>query len=418
MMNANGQVFFHPFTARRTILRRESGGNFYQLLSGAFCLLSKYVEEISDCDIVHLLGEYAARHTQNVQSLNRYQIVVFYKIVSDFVLKIVSLVFDFLMNLSELHNRFAAAVTAFLASGHSALCNSEFLLSRFVIFEIVYLRPVAQGQKRRNSSIQTNGLTCFRQWFGSCFNREDHKPFSAFAFNLARLNFALNFAGKFYFERSEFGKRHFVSRQRKTTLRKGKAVVSADTSESRKARFLTFFHAIEKSLKGKVNPFQNILQNLRMNFFVFGVRLFNCRQLVLLVLIIYRNAIDLIRFFAFLQSGIIQIFAKAQSIIEFLRLSFIRFEGKAKGFYNCFRHSNQPLFDSVFRGALNPQNSLCLDFYYTPNRFHNSILNNNLGLDIGADPADAVERPTSPTKREARYGRRLGLIPVKRPFRP
>ena len=332
MMNAHGQIFFHAIAARRTILRRESCGNFNQRFTGTFRLVFQLLKEVSDCNIVHLFAEYAFGHTQNRKFPNRNQILLINEIGRNFVLKIVSLVTNLLMNLFELQNRFPSLVTAFLSTGNTPLSNSQFLLRGFVVFEIVYLCSVAQSCKRRNSNVNSDNLTCFLKRLGFGFNGENRKPFSALPFNRQSFNFADYLTRKFEFNRSDFRERQLISRQRETALRKTKTVESVLTFETRKT-CLTFFGAAVKSLETFVQSFQNVLQNLRVNLFIFGIGLLNFFELVGLIVIVQRNAIQLISIAAFLKRGVIQISAEIQSLFKIRLGNFRGFaDAKLEGF--------------------------------------------------------------------------------------
>ncbi len=142
MMNTNRQIFFHAIAARRTILRREIWRNFDQLFTSVFSFVFEFLEKGTPTCVVNLFAKYAFRHTKNRKFFNANYIICFNQICRNFVLKIGALIFNLLVNLAKQNDRFTSLVTAFLAARYSALCNSQFCLSRFVVFEIIYLRSV------------------------------------------------------------------------------------------------------------------------------------------------------------------------------------------------------------------------------------------------------------------------------------
>ena len=328
MMNTNRQIFFHAIAARRAILRREMRSNFYQLFIGTFSLIFQLLEEITNRNVVHLFAQNPSRQSENGKFFNRYQVIRFNQMGRNFVPEIVSLVCDFLMNLFELQNRFTSPVRTFFLSRNRSLSNSQFLLGLFEVFEIVYLCAVRECQETTDSSVKTNGFACFRQRCNVRFNREDCKPFAAFVLNCESFNFTLNDSGKFNFDGADFRERQLVSRQRKTALRKAKAIEAVLSFEARKTS-LTFFSATKERLESFVQSFQNVLQNLRVNIFVFGIGSLNFGKLVGLVVVIQRNAIQLVSISAFRERGIIDVSTQIESLFK-IRLDNFRGFADAK----------------------------------------------------------------------------------------
>ncbi len=88
--------------------------------------------------------------------------------------------------------------------------------------------------------------------------------------------------------------------------------LSADDAAHRVAWGLAILHSTKESVKGFVEPLEHILLHLAMNILVLFSHLFDGRQLISLHAIGDRHATQLIGLFAFLQGGIIQLFAPAQ----------------------------------------------------------------------------------------------------------
>ncbi len=111
--------------------------------------------------------------------------------------------------------------------------------------------------------------------------------------------------------------------------------------EAREARFNALFYATKETLKTFIQSFQNVLANLRVNVFVFGISRFNFGKLVGLVVVVQRYAIELVSLFSFGKCGVIQISAKKQSLLKFLGLSFAWEDSELERFcYTIFSHFN------------------------------------------------------------------------------
>jgi len=197
------------------------------------------------------------------------------------------------------------------------------------------------------------------------FNAENHKPLTTFILNCAGFNFANNFSGKFKFDGADFREGEFISGQRESALRETKTVETICTFESWKAR-LALFNSLKECFEGLINSFQNVLQNLRVNVFVFRISLLDFFELICLGLVIQRNSVKFVGISAFLQSGIVKISTKIKS---FFKSGLDKLRGfadaKTEGFLDDLR-SDFHYDRNDFRQGKSVVGETCLPiFHYT-----------------------------------------------------
>jgi hypothetical protein len=100
-----------------------------QRATSVFSFVRKLGKEGGPRRIVYRLGEHAACQALDVQVFDSHASEVLYQPEREFVLKLVPLVLNTLVNLFEQPHRFAAAVGAFLATSNLALQLNEELLA-------------------------------------------------------------------------------------------------------------------------------------------------------------------------------------------------------------------------------------------------------------------------------------------------
>lgn len=323
MVNTNRQIFFNSFAAGGTVLTCEVRLDFYQHLISVFSFIFQLLKESRPRYIVNLFAQNSFTQSDDVQIFNRYQIVLFDQHCRNLVLKIVSLVLNLSVNFSQMIDCFSPLIRAFFAARNFSLRSAKFLLSRFVVFEIVYLCAVRQSYKRFNSSVQTDSQVCFRQRLNFVFNCEYDKPTRNFTFNCASFNFAFNRAGQSKANRSDFREHQPISDEFESALRKTKTVESFGGFESWKTRFFAAFNSSEKRFESFINSFENVLQDLAVYFGQIVSNVFDVRKLIRLVKIVERNSIQFESIAPFLQSRIIQLTTQTQTAIQLTCYLFI-----------------------------------------------------------------------------------------------
>ena len=171
-----------------------------------------------------------------------------------------------------------------------ALCFGE---SLFLLAEEAWvLNELAVGQSRKGFQpyINTDGL--IREWqvFGLDFLTEAGKPLSIDAASGTGFEFSPRLAVEFGLHLSDFSKADRAVTDLKTVvLREGNAVVLSFAFETRETRCLTFGDTVKERLECEFYPVNDILQDLTVNFFEFGMVFLPLWQVGLLNVPAYRD---------------------------------------------------------------------------------------------------------------------------------
>jgi hypothetical protein len=195
---------------------------------------------------------------------------------------------------------------------------------------------------------------------------------------------------KFNFNFADFGKRQTIVGQRESALGKGEGIISLFVLETRKACFLFSFHTAKESPKRFINSFQNVLRNLAVNVFIFGISFFNFLELIRLVVVIQRDSVEFVGITTFLQTRIKQITAKLKRIYEFGCLCLTRKNAEFICFcYNLISHFAFAQFKSeIGKSWKGISRSFSTRFYFTTNTKQNTQWNalypppNRNGLEV------------------------------------
>ena len=170
-------------------------------------------------------------------------------------------------------------------------------------------------------------------------NRKANKLVQSIPANSAGLHFTHDLTVKVHSDSSDFGNGKFIvlpnratSCDRPTALGIGETFVTVTVLEAWETSFLTQFSPAKEALKSFINPFENILQDLGMDFFKFSSFFFNLRKLIRLVVIVEGPANHPVSIPAFLQSSVVEFTAKPESNFKFSFLSFGREYSKLVGF--------------------------------------------------------------------------------------
>ena len=193
-----------------------------------------------------------------------------------------------------------ASLSAFLAP---ALLFREFALcfgkSLFIFAEKAWVfeeLAVGKGRESLQANINADGFLGRRQVFGFNFLAKAGEPLAVDAPNRAVFEFAPRLAVEFGFYLAEFreldGAVSHSDYVRITdlgitdlevlALRVGDAVVLPRTFDTREAWGIAFLHAVKEGVEGKVNAVRDILQDLAVDFFEFGMVFLPGRQVRLL----------------------------------------------------------------------------------------------------------------------------------------
>ena len=125
-MNTNGQSLFHYHPATGANLTCLPGGNFSVPTSGAFSLGFEYREELSPSGIGNAFSEMPVLdHVSDAKIFYREPVVSLDEAVSDFVMKVQSLVRDLFMFSGDGIPGLLSAGAAFLSPAEGPLGNSQ-----------------------------------------------------------------------------------------------------------------------------------------------------------------------------------------------------------------------------------------------------------------------------------------------------
>ena len=333
----NGQGFLDR-RAANTSLRCAKWIYFYNHLTSVFSFRFQFLEEVAPSRIVDLFRENTFGQTRNVEFLNRCQVIFFDQTGRSFVSKIVSLIFDFLVNPAKFRRGFSFLMTASPAPRNFSPGNSQLFLSSFKVFEIVNLSAVAQSHQRFNSHINADLFSCFRQRLFFIFNREDGKPTRNFTLDCASFNFPDHAPRKADFDLSDFGQKQVVAVNPKTSISlwKGERIVSVSTFETWKTGFFLSLYTTKERFESFVKTFERVLQNLRIHIIQISSKSLDVGQMVLLILIGNRNAIEFVGFGSFLKRGVIKFTAQIQSMKKFKRNVFRYFKFEFVSLYKSY----------------------------------------------------------------------------------
>lgn len=338
MMPPNGKVFFDRFPTGAS-LACSPWVNFYQRLTGTFCLESQLLKERTPRGIVNLLTKNAFRHSENVEFLDRDKVILSDKIGRKFVLKIVASIENLLVNITKLCNGFSPAVTAFLASRGSTLCNAKPLLFGFVILPIIYLRSIRKRSKGFNTNVDANSFVSSWQWLRLSFNRKASIPFRAFTLNGKGLDLAGDLTVEFHLHLSDFGQVQLaIIRDAESKLFVGEGVVPVSTLKAGKSCFRFLFDTSKEVLKRTVNTFQNVLQDLRVDGVEVWSNQLQIRQLSRLVAFSDIDTVHSPSVPSLLQSGVIKLSTQIKRLVKFNDLSGAWVQSKFIRLFD-FRHT-------------------------------------------------------------------------------
>ena len=188
-----------------------------------------------------------------------------------------------------------ASLSAFMAPAlvlrEFALCFGESLLffaEKARVFEEL---AIGKGRESLQSNVNADGFLRRRQVF--CFNflAKAGEPLAVDAQNRASLEFAPRLAVEFGFHLPNLGETDGavshsdyvrITDLETIALRKSDTVVLAFAFESGEAWGIAILHAVKESLESEVYAVNDILQDLTVDGFEFGVALLPLRQVGLL----------------------------------------------------------------------------------------------------------------------------------------
>ena len=266
-MNTNRQILINQRTTARTSLGCISRVNQYYTATGALCLIRSEEYQLLPRGVSDGFGQaVVSHHSLAVQLLkNDYSVVV-----NDATAKLMSKVFASIgYSLVNMRDSFASMSTlrrSLLFLRQFPLCLCQRLLIGFKEAGIGDFIPSRQGSKALQPNINTHSLFGWWQWFRFYLTRKAGIPFAgAVSPQSECLRLAFQRAMDSCFNLAYFSSFDRIVLKRETKLGIGQAVISAPATEARIARLFTSFNSSKKGFEGKVNPFLDILERLRID---------------------------------------------------------------------------------------------------------------------------------------------------------
>lgn len=332
-MLTNRERLFYSFAAYAR-LASSSWVNFDNRSTGAFSLVSQFVEERTPRNIVNLFGESHSRQTFDVQFFNRNNIVMVNQPTRDFVLKVRALIQNLLVDDSELGDGLSPSVRPSFATSYTTLGDSHSLGHRLVVPRVLNLRTVRERSKGLDAYIDTNALVGEGQRaFGDAVTGEDCVPLGTFAFDRDFFDCALNLAvlADFYVANIPQPNPSGAPYSKALTIIE-KRVVVGTTFKSGESRCLTFTAAPKERLEGFIHLAQDLIAHTRLNIFTIRTQLSYFFNLSTLLCKRDGNTIQFPRISPLLQCRIVKFATQIQTTFESLRLFLVGTNAELVGF--------------------------------------------------------------------------------------
>ena len=203
-----------------------------------------------------------------------------------------------LMDTSNDFTGFLAFTAPAFLIGEFALCFGERLF--FLAEESRGVNKLAIGESRKGfqPNVNTDSFIAEREVIGLDLLAERGKPLAVDATDSAIFDFAPRLAVEFGFYLAEFRKldgavSHSdyvrITDLEVLALRIGDAVALSCTFDTWETWGFAFLYAVKKGIEGKVNSVRDILQDLAVNLFKFGMVFLPGRQVRLLREVAYRD---------------------------------------------------------------------------------------------------------------------------------
>ena len=190
---------------------------------------------------------------------------------------------DALVNARDDFASFFALTTSAFLLGQLTLCFGK---SLFIFAEKAWVfeeLAVGKGRESLQPNVNADGFLGRRQVFGFNFLAKAGEPLAVDTANCAGFEFAPRLAVEFCFHLPNLGETDgAVADPETVVLRKSDTVVLAFAFEPGEAWGIAILHAVKESVEGKVNAVRDILQDLTVDGFEFGVALLPLRQVGLL----------------------------------------------------------------------------------------------------------------------------------------
>lgn len=323
VMSANTQNLFNSDSAGGAVLRCVRSIHFDQPSPGTFSLVRQFVNERTPTRVRYLFRKRTPDHPGNVKFFDRNQVVMSDQVSRKFVLKIASLVSDFVVDTPEHRGCFTPSIRPFLSPGDFARCNSKFLLSGFVVSPVIYLRSIGEGCERFDANIDADRRPGrLKDLFWHIIARNDCIPFCSFTLRDNFLYLSFDRSRKFDLEVTNEGKIQFAISEAVTSSVVDDRVKECLPFEAWVAWFLSGLDTAKERLECLIYFSDSLADCPLRNCLIVGVQdVSNLGNLVYLIEAGDANTVQVPSVSTFLQGGIVKITEKIKGIFEALLLN-------------------------------------------------------------------------------------------------
>lgn len=181
-MNTNTQRLLNSNSATGAILRGEVRTNRNQPSPGTFSLVRQFMNEARPTCVVYLLGNPTFRKPGDADLLDSNEVESRDQRSRCFVLKIVPLVADLLMDIPQHRHSLQPAIRASFPSCDLSLGDAKLPLRGFIKARVLNLRTVRKGCERLDANVNPyTGTNRFEWAFGNTIAGNDGIPLRAFS---------------------------------------------------------------------------------------------------------------------------------------------------------------------------------------------------------------------------------------------
>jgi len=240
------------------------------------------------------------------------------------------------MSLSYQYSSLSPSVRTFDPAGEPLLSLDQDILRLLKEAGIFNLLTLAGSEEGFTTDIYAYYPASFRQGaVGDILTGEADIPFACRVSAYGNsFNVAFNRAGEAKLKLAYIPDRKVFAIQFPTGLLQGEGVISISTFESGETRFISILHSAEEAIIGSIQPFKNILENLRAYLSVFWNGSSKLRELLNLVKLRDRAVIVPVNGNTLVKSDIVEISAKVEPVLGSLKGWGIRLNTILKGFFH------------------------------------------------------------------------------------
>jgi hypothetical protein len=320
-MPAFGEVFRNDRSAPGTYLAGIPGINQYHPPTGIFRLVCENTEKIPPACIGDTFSKtMILDHVLNLEVFGEDRTVPIDQLPGDLMMKVAADVSYLLVFSAQERNCFPTAVATLLPAGYSLLGFNQSVFGLSQEAGIINEFAIGSCQKRLQPHIDTDDIGAWRKGHAFRSTREYPIPPVILSFQGERLDFAIDRPVQFNLNRAHFGKNKPIFSKSETKLGIGKTVVAVKVLEAGITGLSKCRPAVE-SLERFINPVDNILKHLGIDFVVFRAFLFQSGKLTALLAKGYRGTALSPGITALLEGSIIQVPASIKGMRQDSRLN-------------------------------------------------------------------------------------------------